>query len=77
MFDLAVVQRLFAQKCGGKGLTVPSAADLLAIVGDSEELRSEWENMLEHQLPTLPGSTHIKAFNTAKIHNLRTHVKIS
>ena len=54
-FDLGAGRDLFTQKCGGKGLPTPSAARLLEIVAGSEELRSEWENMLGHQLPTLPG----------------------
>ena len=53
-FDLPVVRNLFAQKCAGKRLPVPSAAGLLEIVAASEELRSEWLNMLGHQLPILP-----------------------
>ena len=53
-FDLGQVRDLFAEKCRGKNLTVPSAADLLVVVRQAEELRSEWANMLGHQLPSLP-----------------------
>jgi len=33
---------------------VPSSADLIRIVSNDAELRSEWANMLAHQLPALP-----------------------
>lgn len=53
-FELTRVQELFARKCKTKELKVPSLAELLDIIRRAEELRSEWENMLAHQLPVLP-----------------------
>ena len=52
--DLNVVRKLFRQKCGSKAITVPSSAELVATVKADAELRSEWANMLGHQLPALP-----------------------
>lgn len=49
-----VVRNLFRQKCGSKAITVPSSAALVATVNGDEELRSEWANILGHQLPALP-----------------------
>ena len=47
-------RELFRQKCGVKKLSVPGSAALLALIRGAEELRSEWSNMLAHQLPELP-----------------------
>lgn len=53
-FDFGHVRQLFAEKCRTKSLAPPSAADLVRKVRDDAELRSEWANMLAHQLPSLP-----------------------
>jgi predicted nucleotidyltransferase component of viral defense system len=53
-FHLGEVRELFVEKCRGKNLAPPSVAELLAVVREAEELRSEWVNMLGHQLPSLP-----------------------
>lgn len=53
-FDLAAVRELFLRKCRAKGLMPPSSAEFIRIVGADAELRSEWANMLAHQLPALP-----------------------
>ncbi|MDO8672011.1 MAG: nucleotidyl transferase AbiEii/AbiGii toxin family protein, partial [Dehalococcoidia bacterium] len=53
-FGLPHVRDLFAGKCGAKNLPTPLARELLQVIQDAEELRSEWANMLEHQLPALP-----------------------
>jgi predicted nucleotidyltransferase component of viral defense system len=52
--DLVEVRRLFAEKCSGKGIAVPSSADVIRIATHDAELRSEWTSMLAHQLPALP-----------------------
>jgi predicted nucleotidyltransferase component of viral defense system len=52
--DLRQVRDLFVRKCAGKGLTAPTAAAMVATVTADGELRSEWGNMLAHQLPALP-----------------------
>ncbi len=52
--DMPTARRLFHGKCSVKGLAPPSAGALLVIVENQPELRSEWENMLGHQLPILP-----------------------
>src|SRR5579863_4487451 len=53
-FRLAHVRDLFAQKCRAKGLNPPPSSELLGVMRQAEELRSEWANMLAHQLPVLP-----------------------
>jgi predicted nucleotidyltransferase component of viral defense system len=52
--NLDQARELFRQKCTTKGLEVPTSDQLLVAVRSSTELRSEWENMLAHQLPQLP-----------------------
>jgi predicted nucleotidyltransferase component of viral defense system len=52
--DFGQIRELFGQKCETKGLVTPNSAELLVVVRSSGELRSEWENMLGHQLPALP-----------------------
>jgi predicted nucleotidyltransferase component of viral defense system len=52
--NLIEVRMLFAEKCAGKGVSVPSSAELIGIVSIDAELRSEWASMLAHQLPALP-----------------------
>lgn len=52
--DLEVARDLFHGKCRAKNLSPPDAATLARIVSGSAELRSEWANMLAHQLPQLP-----------------------
>lgn len=47
----SVMLDVLRQKCEFKGITVPVLADLERHRG---ELQSLWENMLAHQLPTLP-----------------------
>ena len=51
---LAHARDVFADKCIAKQLAVPSADDIVRVVGEAPELVSEWTNMLEHQLPSLP-----------------------
>jgi hypothetical protein len=53
-FDFAHVRDLFRRKCWAKNLGTPSSETLLRIIAEGEELRSEWANMLAHQLPGLP-----------------------
>lgn len=53
-FDLDETRGLFRGKCEAKSVAPPSSAELLAVVRSTGELRSEWENMLGHQLPSLP-----------------------
>lgn len=48
------ILELFRQKCIAKNREIPSANELLRIVENAAELRSEWANMLAHQLPALP-----------------------
>ena len=52
--NLARVQVLLADKCSVKGIPAPTSASLIRTVLESAELRSEWGNMLGHQLPELP-----------------------
>lgn len=44
----------FEQKCKSKRISCPSSEEILRVVREADELRSEWENMLSHQLPILP-----------------------
>jgi predicted nucleotidyltransferase component of viral defense system len=53
-FDLNAVRNLFRRKCESKTIAVPSNAALVTAVRADAELRSEWANMLGHQLPALP-----------------------
>ena len=53
-FDLARVRGLLGEKCAAKGMVAPSAQQLLGIITEAEELRSEWFNMLSYQLPITP-----------------------
>ncbi len=48
-----LIREVVEEKCRVKGVAVPSHASILAS-GSIVELRSEWENMLGHQLPALP-----------------------
>jgi predicted nucleotidyltransferase component of viral defense system len=52
--DLERTRELFHGKCRAKGLVPPTKAELATHIRDTGELRSEWENMLGHQLPHLP-----------------------
>ena len=48
-----LILAVLKEKCASKGIEVPTFSNVLG--GDArEELESEWENMLEHQLPALP-----------------------
>jgi predicted nucleotidyltransferase component of viral defense system len=52
--DLDEARGFFRRKCEAKALQPPSSDQMLVVVRTSGELRSEWENMLAHQLPQLP-----------------------
>lgn len=52
--NLDRVRELLREKCGVKRIPAPSAGSLLDAVRGSAELRTEWGNMLAHQLPELP-----------------------
>lgn len=56
---LDACRKLFREKCAAKGFVAPTAAALMAVVRGAEELRSEWANMLGHQLPALPDVEHV------------------
>jgi hypothetical protein len=51
--DREQVVEVLKQKCDFKGITVPSM-EILANKPELAELKSEWSNMLAHQLPVLP-----------------------
>jgi hypothetical protein len=53
-FNFPRVCELFGMKCAAKEFEAPLAADLLRVAETTEELRTEWEHMLAHQLPNLP-----------------------
>jgi hypothetical protein len=52
--DLVYARDLLRRKCEVKKLPVPTTGGLIERIRNSEELRSEWANMLRHQLPELP-----------------------
>lgn len=52
--DLAALRELAREKFAAKGLPLPSVAEIVRRATDAEELKSEWKNMLAHQLPALP-----------------------
>jgi predicted nucleotidyltransferase component of viral defense system len=66
-FDLQKLRNLFQRKCQVKGIEVPTADQFAQIAVGNEELRSEWENMLAHQLPVLPSLNDLLARLTALI----------
>lgn len=51
---LEALREIFGRKCSSKGIAVPKSNEVLAKVNEDEELRTEWSNMLGHQLPVLP-----------------------
>ncbi len=51
--DRPLLVQTLEKKCAFKGIPLPSF-DTLASSPEYDELRSEWENMLAHQLPILP-----------------------
>ena len=53
-FGFSQAHEVLRKKCAVKNLQAASSAELLRIVQTNEELRSEWSNMLAHQLPALP-----------------------
>ncbi len=52
--DFEQTRDIFHRKCEFKRFAPPSAAALIQVVQEETELKSEWENMLAHQLPVLP-----------------------
>lgn len=54
MLHLSRACELFQKKCGVKSIPVPTIQHLTNRASGDEELRSEWANMLVHQLPDLP-----------------------
>lgn len=52
--NLDHAREVFRTKCRTKGLTAPTADALILHIEQAAELRSEWSNMLAHQLPQLP-----------------------
>ncbi len=56
----ALVLDILTQKCQAKGIPIPSAESIQAS-SMFEELKSEWENMLAHQLRALPDFDHFWA----------------
>ena len=50
----AQVHQPFRNKCAVKELNPPTAAQLIQKINSDIELRTEWANMLAHQLPALP-----------------------
>lgn len=52
--NLDRVRELFREKCAVKKFAAPSSEALIALIRGAVELASEWENMLGHQLPSLP-----------------------
>ncbi|MBK8648949.1 MAG: hypothetical protein IPN16_20915 [Gemmatimonadetes bacterium] len=52
--DVAKLRLLFKSKCTVKQLKAPSRRELVQLIGNSAELRSEWDSMLGHQLQELP-----------------------
>jgi len=54
VLDLSRAYELFKRKCGVKAIPVPTIQHFATKAHADEELRSEWANMLMHQLPDLP-----------------------
>ena len=49
----ALISEVLGEKCSSKGVRVPTI-ELIENSANRGELESEWENMLGHQLPSLP-----------------------
>jgi len=54
IMNLPRTGEIFQQKCASKRISCTSSAEILRVIREAYELRSEWENMLSHQLPILP-----------------------
>jgi predicted nucleotidyltransferase component of viral defense system len=52
--DLGQVRELFKLKCAVKAFAAPGVDEIIRKVQADVELRTEWSNMLAHQLPALP-----------------------
>jgi len=52
--DLTHVRGLFGRKCASKSFSAPPLRKILSDIRADTELHSEWQNMLAHQLPSLP-----------------------
>lgn len=52
--ERAELRAVLRAKFLAKDIAVPSVDELVRLVSAAEEMRSEWENMLQHQLPALP-----------------------
>jgi hypothetical protein len=52
--DLEQVRELFKLKCAAKSFAAPDAGEIVGRIQADVELRTEWSNMLAHQLPALP-----------------------
>jgi predicted nucleotidyltransferase component of viral defense system len=48
-----LIREVLGEKCSSKGVTMPTI-ELIENSSNRGELESEWENMLGHQLPSLP-----------------------
>ncbi len=59
--DLDRVRELLREKCRVKRIPAPSSAALVQVLRGAAELRSEWGNMLGHQLPELPPIESVQA----------------
>jgi len=54
MLDLEQVRDLFKLKCAVKSFAAPDVSEIVKKIQTDVELRTEWSNMLAHQLPALP-----------------------
>jgi len=52
--DVRELRRIAVEKFAVKSLALPPVAELCRKAEQDEELRSEWDNMLAHQLPSTP-----------------------
>jgi len=52
--DLEQVRELFKLKCAAKSFAAPDVGEIVRKIQTDVELRTEWSNMLAHQLPALP-----------------------
>ena len=52
--DAHALRQVAIEKFAIKGMTLPAIADVMSRAAIDEELRSEWDSMLGHQLPATP-----------------------
>lgn len=75
--DARELRETAREKFAVKEMVLPSIADVVALASGDAELRSEWNNMLGHQLPATPSLDDFLARLPEAVSWLQEHVAIS